>query len=78
MLEPWKPAFRTTVLAVGLVTFFRYFVISSGAFLWAYYAQQEIGMSVATSDSSRSGSAVRRSTPNGFGVSARAARISST
>ena len=49
MLEPWKPAFRTTVLAVGLVTFFRYFVISSGAFWWAYYAQQEIGMSVATS-----------------------------
>jgi putative MFS transporter len=47
--EPWKPAYRTTVLAVGLVTFFRYFVISAGAFWWAYYAQQEIGMSVATS-----------------------------
>ena len=49
LFEPWKPAYRTTVLAVGLVTFFRYFVISAGAFWWAYYAQQEIGMSVATS-----------------------------
>ena len=49
IFEPWKPAYRTTVLAVGLVTFFRYFVISAGAFWWAYYAQQEIGMSVATS-----------------------------
>ncbi len=49
IFEPWKPAYRTTVLAVGLVTFFRYFVISAGAFWWAFYAQQEIGMSVATS-----------------------------
>jgi MFS family permease len=49
ILEPWRPAYRTTVLAVGLVTFFRYFVVSAGAFWWAYYAQQEIGMSVATS-----------------------------
>ena len=49
LLEPWKPEYRTTVLAVGLVTVFRYFVISGGAFWWAYYAQQEIGMSVATS-----------------------------
>jgi putative MFS transporter len=49
LLEPWKPAYRTTVLAVGLVTFFRYFVVSAGAFWWAYYAQQEIGMSVAIS-----------------------------
>jgi MFS transporter, putative metabolite:H+ symporter len=49
LLEPWRPAYRTTVLAVGLVTFFRYFVVSAGAFWWAYYAQQEIGMSVAIS-----------------------------
>jgi putative MFS transporter len=49
LLEPWKPAYRTTVLAVGLVTFFRFFVVSSGAFWWAYFAQQEVGMSVATS-----------------------------
>jgi MFS family permease len=49
LLEPWKLAYRTTVLAVGLVTFFRFFVVSSGAFWWAYFAQQEVGMSVATS-----------------------------
>jgi MFS family permease len=47
--EAWRPEFRTTVLAVGLVTFFRYFVVSAGAFWWAYYAQQEVGMSVSTS-----------------------------
>jgi putative MFS transporter len=49
LLEAWKPAFRSTVLAVGLVTFFRYFVVSAGAFWWAYYAQQEVGMSVSPS-----------------------------
>jgi MFS transporter, putative metabolite:H+ symporter len=49
LFEAWKPAFRTTVLAVGLVTFFRYFVVSAGAFWWAYYAQQEVGMSVSRS-----------------------------
>ena len=49
LLEAWKPAFRSTVLAVGLVTFFRYFVVSAGAFWWAYYAQQEVGMSVSRS-----------------------------
>jgi MFS family permease len=30
ILEPWQPAYRTTVLAVGLVTFFRFFVVSAG------------------------------------------------
>ncbi|HTG48154.1 MAG TPA: MFS transporter [Actinomycetota bacterium] len=49
LFEPWRPAFRTVVVAVGLVTFFRYFVVSAGAFWWAYYAQQEVGMSVSTS-----------------------------
>jgi predicted MFS family arabinose efflux permease len=47
--EAWRPAFRRTVLAVGLVTFFRYFVVSAGAFWWAYFAQQEVGMSVSLS-----------------------------
>jgi putative MFS transporter len=47
--EAWRPEFRTTVLAVGLVTFFRYFVVSAGAFWWAFYAQQEVGMSVSRS-----------------------------
>jgi predicted MFS family arabinose efflux permease len=49
LLEPWRPEFRTAVLAVGLVTFFRFFGVSAGAFWWAYYAQQEVGMSVSTS-----------------------------
>ena len=47
--EPWRPTFRTTVLAVGLVTFFRYTVVSAGAFWWPYYAQQEVGLSLTTS-----------------------------
>jgi MFS transporter, putative metabolite:H+ symporter len=47
--EPWRPAYRATVLAVGLVTFFRFAVVSSAAFWWAYYAQQEVGMSVSLS-----------------------------
>ncbi len=47
--EAWRPAYRGTVLAVGLVTFFRYFVVSAAAFWWAYYAQQEVGLSVSTS-----------------------------
>ena len=49
LMEAWRPEFRITVLAVGLVTFFRFFVVSAGAFWWAYYAQQEVGMSVSLS-----------------------------
>ena len=49
LLEPWRPAYRSVVVAVGLVTFFRYFVVSAGAFWWAYYAQQEVGLSVSRS-----------------------------
>jgi len=49
LLEAWRPAYRRTVVAVGLVTFFRYFVVSSAAFWWAYFAQQEVGLSVSTS-----------------------------
>lgn len=49
LLEPWKPAFRSDVLAVGLVTFLRHAVAAAAAFWWAYYAQQEVGMSVSTS-----------------------------
>ena len=47
--EPWRPSYRATVLAVGLVTFFRFAVVASAAFWWAYYAQQEVGMSVSLS-----------------------------
>jgi putative MFS transporter len=49
LLEPWKPEFRSTVAAVGIVTFLRHAVAASAAFWWAYYAQQEVGMSVSVS-----------------------------
>ena len=49
LLEPWRRDFRTAVLAVGLVTFFRFFGVSAGAFWWAYFAQQEVGLSLSTS-----------------------------
>lgn len=47
--EPWKPAYRTLVLAVGLMHFFRFVPVSAAAFWWAYYAQREAGMSVSMS-----------------------------
>jgi MFS transporter, putative metabolite:H+ symporter len=49
LLEPWKPAFRSDVLAVGIVTFLRHAVAAAASFWWAYYAQQEVGMSVSLS-----------------------------
>jgi putative MFS transporter len=49
LLEPWKPAYRSTVTAVGIVTFLRHAVAASASFWWAYYAQQEVGMSVSLS-----------------------------
>ena len=47
--EPWRPAYRRRVLAVGMLTFFRHGAVAAGAFWWAYYAQQEVGMSVSIS-----------------------------
>jgi MFS transporter, putative metabolite:H+ symporter len=47
--EAWRPAFRADVVAVGLVTFFRFAAVAAGAFWWAYYAQAEVGLSVSTS-----------------------------
>lgn len=47
--EPWKPAYRSKVLAIGMLTFFRHAAVAAGAFWWAYYAQQEVGMSVSLS-----------------------------
>jgi MFS family permease len=44
--EPWKPAFRPNVMAVGLMHFFRYSAIAAGVFWWPFYAQQEVGMSL--------------------------------
>lgn len=46
LLEPWKRQFRNNITAVGLMHFFRFSATSSGTFWWAYYAQQEIGMSL--------------------------------
>src|SRR4026209_312122 len=46
LLEPWKPAYRSTVTAVGIVTFLRHAVAASASFWWAYYAQQAVGVSV--------------------------------
>jgi MFS family permease len=45
--EPWRPGYRRAVLAVGLMHFFRYLVISAAVFWWPYYAQHEVGMSVS-------------------------------
>ena len=47
--EPWRREFRSNVLAVGLLTFFRHAAVAAAAFWWAYYAQQEVGMSVSLS-----------------------------
>ena len=47
--EPWKREYRVNVLAVGLLTFFRFAAVSAASFWWAYYAQQEVGMSVSLS-----------------------------
>jgi MFS transporter, putative metabolite:H+ symporter len=47
--EPWKPQFRRNLVAVGLMHFFRFAAVSSAAFWWPYYAQQEVGMSLSLS-----------------------------
>lgn len=46
LLEAFKPAFRNNLVAIGLMHFFRYAATASGTFWWAYYAQQEVGMSL--------------------------------
>lgn len=47
--EPWKPAIRRILIPVGVVQFLRFTAVSSAAFWWAYYAQEEVGMTVALS-----------------------------
>lgn len=47
IFEPWRPQFRRNVLAVGLMHFFRFAAVASGAFWWPYYAQTEAGMSLS-------------------------------
>jgi MFS family permease len=46
--EPWRDAYRRNLLAVGLMHFFRFVVISSAVFWWPFYAVSEVGMSFAT------------------------------
>jgi MFS family permease len=46
---PWKGAYRGTLVAVGLIHFFRYLAVAAGVFWWPFYAQQEVGMSVSRS-----------------------------
>ena len=47
--EPWKPQFRRILIPIGLAQFLRFTAVSAAAFWWAFYAQEETGMSVATS-----------------------------
>jgi len=47
LFEPWRPQYRRNVLAVGLMHFFRFAAVASGAFWWPYYAQTEAGMSLS-------------------------------
>jgi MFS family permease len=48
ILEPWRPAFRRRLVAVGFMHFFRYAALSAAVFWFPYYAQQEVGLSLAT------------------------------
>ena len=43
--EPWKPQFRRILIPVGLAQFLRFTAVSAAAFWWAFYAQEERGMS---------------------------------
>lgn len=49
LLEPWKPQFRPNIVVLGLMNFFRYAATASGGFWWPYYAQREVGLSLALS-----------------------------
>lgn len=47
--EPWKPQFRRILIPIGLAQFLRFTAVSAAAFWWAFYAQEERGMSEALS-----------------------------
>jgi putative MFS transporter len=47
LTEPWHPAYRRNLLAVGLMHFFRYAALSSAVFWFPFYAQQEVGLSLS-------------------------------
>jgi putative MFS transporter len=46
--EPWRPQYRRTLVAVGLLHLFRFSAVSAAAFWWPFYAQREVGMSLGT------------------------------
>jgi MFS family permease len=49
LFEPWKASFRGTVVAIGLMHFFRFAAVTAATFWWPYYAQREVGMSLSLS-----------------------------
>lgn len=46
--EPWKPAYRRNVIAVGAVNFFRGAATTAAIVWWSTYAATEVGMSEKT------------------------------
>ena len=48
LTEPWRPEYRRNLIAVGCMHFFRYAALSAAVFWFPYYAQQEVGLSLAT------------------------------
>ncbi len=48
MWEPWKPAFRRNLLAIGAMHFFRNVAIASAVSWVAFYAEEEVGLSEGT------------------------------
>jgi MFS family permease len=46
--EPWKPAFRRNLLAIGGMHFFRNVAIASAVSWVAFYAEEEVGLSEGT------------------------------
>ncbi len=45
--EPWRPEYRYNLMAVGLMHFFRFALVSAAVFWFPYYAQQEVGLSLS-------------------------------
>jgi len=48
LLEPWRPPFRRTLLAVGGLHFFRNLATASAVSWFAFYAEDEVGLSEGT------------------------------
>ena len=48
LLEPWRSRYRGTLLAVGFMHFFRNIATASAVSWFAYYAEEEVGLSEGT------------------------------